>query len=713
MNKSNALHYLFQFVLMIVVAIVIVFFMPREQTFSYNYTVGKPWKYGQIIATYDFPIYKSDNVIRAQRDSVKHLFQPYYNMDTTMYTVQVRNMVNDYKAGKMGKVPPEYITYLARSLKEIYRTGIIDNEEYSVLLDSGVTDIRVVSGTTALVRPVKSLYTTRSAYIHIFMADTVHFRHELLSQCNINNYLNINMDEDKQKSREIMQDLLASVSPASGLVQSGQKIIDRGDIVTRQTESILESMKKEGVKRHDNADKERMLMIGQFMFVIMLLLVFAYFLKTFRPDYLHSRSCMMLLYFLMAAFPIATSLIESQSGQSAYLIPYAMVPMFVRIFMDTRTAFVTHIITVLMSSMSVNAPFEFVLVQFLSGVVAIFAIKELSSRSQLLRAALLITLSSLVFMLSYDLSEGLTLQTFDPSWYICICINGVLLLFAYPIMYLIEKLFGFTSSVTLIELSNVNTPLLRQMSKVAQGTFNHSMQVANLATEVAAKIGAKVELVRTGAFYHDIGKMKNAAFFTENQSGVNPHDNLSEERSAQIIIQHVPDGIEMAEKHHLPNDIKGFIATHHGRSKTKYFYINYINKHPDEPVNEELFTYPGPNPSTLEQAILMMADSVEAASRSLAVINDDTLRELVNNIVDSQVKEGYLRDCPITFHDIEVAKEQFISSLKTIYHTRISYPELKKPQQPAQGERGASFFGNYKNWNHIRRDRREQRQRRK
>jgi putative nucleotidyltransferase with HDIG domain len=713
MTKNNSLHYLLQIFLMIVAAIIIVFFMPREQTFSYNYTVGKPWKYGQIIATYDFPIYKSDDVIRAQRDSVRRLFQPYYNMDTTMLSTQVQNLEDDYKAGKLGKVPVEYVAYVARSLKNIYQTGIIDNEEYSALLDSGVNDIRAVSGTTALVRPVKSLYTTRSAYIHIFMADTVHFRHELLSQCNINNYLNVNMEEDRQKSREIMQDLMGSVSPASGMVQSGQKIIDRGDIVTAQTESILKSMKKESVKRHDNNDKERMLMLGQFLFVFMLLLVFGYFLKTFRPDYLHSRSSMLLLYFLIALFPITTSLVESHSGTSAYLIPYAMVPMFVRIFMDTRTAFVTHIVTVLMSSMSVHAPFEFVLVQFLSGFVAIYSIKELSSRSQLIRAALLITLSSLLIMFSYDLSQGITPRTLDPSWYICICINGVLLLFAYPIMYLIEKLFGFTSSVTLIELSNVNTPLLRQMSKVAQGTFNHSMQVANLATEVAAKIGAKVELVRTGALYHDIGKMKNAAFFTENQSGVNPHDSLSEERSAQIIIQHVPDGLEMAEKHHLPNDIKGFIATHHGRSKTKYFYINYINKHPDEPVNEELFTYPGPNPSTLEQAILMMADSVEAASRSLKVINDDTLRELVNNIIDSQVKEGYFRDCPITFHDIEVAKEQFISSLKTIYHTRISYPELKKPQQPAQDDRGPTFFGGYKNWNHIRRDRREQRQRRK
>ena len=359
-----------------------------------------------------------------------------------------------------------------------------------------------------------------------------------------------------------------------------------------------------------------------------------------------------------------------------------------------------------------HAPYEFVVVQFIAGAVAVFSVKELSSRSQLLQAALQVTIVTVVFMLGYDLSQGLTLTTFDPSWYICIFINGILLLFAYPMMYIIERMFGFTSSVTLIELSNVNMPLLRQMSKEAQGTFQHSMQVANLATEVAGKIGAKVELVRTGALYHDIGKMKNPAFFTENQKGVNPHDSLPEERSAQIIIQHVTDGLEMAEKHHLPAVLRGFIATHHGKSKTKYFYIKYLNGHPDEAINEDAFTYPGPNPSTLEQAILMMADSVEAASRSLQTITDETLRTLVNNIIDTQMAEGYFKNCPLTFHDIEVAKEQFISSLKTVYHTRIQYPTLNQPSEKTKEERtkGNSFFGNYKNWNHSHRDRRNQKQ---
>lgn len=708
MSKKVFLRLFFHVTLLIVSTVLIVIFLPREQTYTYDYTVGKPWKYGQIIADFDFPIYKSEKTIQVERDSVHKLFEPYYSIEENEGERQVRNFTNDYDAGKMGKVPPSYVKYVVDCLRDVYEKGIIESEDYSALLDSGVINIRVVVGTTSQLRSVKELYTTRSAYMHILLGDSVNFRHDVLTQCNVNNYLSTNLVMNKIKSRGAYLDLLSSISYASGMVQSGQKIIDRGEIVSPRSISILESMKKESIKRHSDNGKERLILLGQLVDVMMILLMFVLYLKLFRLDYLNSPRSLFFLYFLIVIFPVTTSLVQYNTSQSVYLIPYAMVPIFVRVFMDARTSFIAHIVNILLCSLSIHAPYEFVLIQFLAGSVAVFSVKELSSRSQIFRSALQVTFATLLFMLAYDLSQGLTFKNFDPSWYICICINGVLLLFAYPIMYVIERLFGFTSSVTLIELSNVNMPLLREMSKVARGTFNHSMQVANLATEVAGKVGAKVELVRTGALYHDIGKIKNPAFFTENQSGVNPHDSLTEERSAQIIIQHVPDGLEMAEKYNLPPVLRGFIATHHGRSKTKYFYINYVNKHPNEPVNDELFTYPGPNPTSLEQAILMMSDSVEAASRSLEVINDDTLRNLVNDIVDSQVNEGYFRDCPITFHDIEVAKKQFISSLKTMYHTRISYPTLDKPVV-TKGEKQNSFFGNYKNWNHTRRDHRKPR----
>ena len=254
-----------------------------------------------------------------------------------------------------------------------------------------------------------------------------------------------------------------------------------------------------------------------------------------------------------------------------------------------------------------------------------------------------------------------------------------MLLFTYPLLFLVEKTFGFTSNVTLVELSNINNSLLRRMSETVPGTFQHSMQVANLAAEAANRIGAKSQLVRTGALYHDIGKMENPVFFTENQSGgVNPHKNLGYEQSAQVVISHVTDGLKLAEKNNLPKVIKDFITTHHGRGKTKYFYISWKNEHPGEDPNEEAFTYPGPNPFTKEQAILMMADSVEAASRSLPEYTEESISNLVDKIIDSQVAEGYFKECPITFKDIATVKNVFKEKLKTIYYTRISYPELKK-----------------------------------
>lgn len=673
----------------------IVFFMPHEQSYSYDYTVGKPWRYGQIIANYDFPIYKTEEAVALERDSIRHLYEPYFVLEDVAAEAQIRHLKSDFKDGNITGVPQNYINHIVRCLEKVYDKGIIDNEKFTSLLDSGVTNIRIVSGSVSRVTPLKELFTTRSAYLYIFTTDSANYKQELMQKCDISKYLRPNLSVDVEKSKTEMNDLLSQVLWSSGMVQSGQKIIDRGEIVQPETASILESMKVESLKRRTIDRKDMFILLGQSVFVLLVFLSIIYYLKIRRRDYLESSRYVVFIYFLITLFSVATSLIEYKTTASAYLIPYAMVPLFVSVFLDGRTAFVTHIATVLLCSLSVHAPFEFVLVQVLAGVVAIYSIKVLDSRSQVFRAALFITIGAALFMLGFDLSQGITPEKLDPAWYIYLVIGGILLLFAYPIMYIFEKLFGFTSSVTLIELSNVNTPLLRQLSKVAQGTFNHSMQVANLATEVAAKIGGKVELVRTGALYHDIGKIKNAAFFTENQSGVNPHDSLSEERSAQVIINHIHDGIELAEKYHLPTDLKKFIATHHGCSKTRYFYINYINKHPGENVNDALFTYPGPNPTTKEQAILMMADSVEAASRSLKIINEDTLRELVNKIIDGQTAEGLFKNSPITFHDIEDAKEQFVTSLKVIYHTRISYPEIG---QSTKNNHGSSIFGGYRNW---------------
>ncbi|MBQ8502334.1 MAG: HDIG domain-containing protein, partial [Bacteroides sp.] len=440
-----------------------------------------------------------------------------------------------------------------------------------------------------------------------------------------------------------------------------------------------ESLRKESIQRSESIGQKRLMLVGQIFYVAIFILCFMLYLELFRKDYYEKRGSLSILFAVIILYCVVTALMVSHNFYNVYILPYAMLPIVIRIFLDSRTAFLTHTITILICSICLRYPHEFILTQLAAGMVAIYSLRELSQRSQLFRTTVLVTLTYATVYCAFELITENDLSKMNGSMYIYFCINGVLLLFVYPLLFLLEKAFGFTSNVTLVELSNINTPLLRRMSETVPGTFQHSMQVANLAAEAANRIDAKSQLVRTGALYHDIGKMENPVFFTENQlGGVNPHKNLSYEQSAQVVIGHVTDGLKLAEKHNLPKVIKDFIATHHGRGKTKYFYISWINEHPGEQVNDELFTYPGPNPFTKEQAILMMADAVEAASRSLAEYTEESIGSLVEKIIDSQVADGFFKECPITFKDIAIVKSVFKEKLKMIYHTRISYPELKK-----------------------------------
>jgi putative nucleotidyltransferase with HDIG domain len=384
------------------------------------------------------------------------------------------------------------------------------------------------------------------------------------------------------------------------------------------------------------------------------------------------------LFLLIIFFPVLSSIIVEQNLTSIYILPYAMIPIIIRIFLDSRTAFMAHVAIILICSITLQYPYEFILLQLLTGMAAIFSLRELSQRSQLFRTAFIVFACYALLYFAFELILEDDLTKLNTRMYIYFGINGVMLLFAYPLLFALEKIFGFTSNVTLVELSNINNSLLREMSEIAPGTFQHSLQMANLAAEAANRIGAKSQLVRTGALYHDIGKMVNPAFFTENQSGVNPHKSLSYEQSAQVIISHVTEGLKLAEKHNLPKVIKDFINTHHGHGLTKYFYISYQNEHPNEEVDTEMFRYPGIDPFTKEQAILMMADSVEAASRSLPEYTEESIGSLVDKIIDTQVADGFFKECPITFKDIAMVKALFKEKLKTMYHTRITYPELKK-----------------------------------
>lgn len=690
--------------LMVLSAVLIVAFFPRQASTSYDYTIGKPWKYGQIITEYGFPIYKSDRAIRTELDSAFKTFQPYFRFNANVGNSELENFRKAYPKDNNAVVPAKYVDYVEQMLEKVYSAGIMDSRDNASILDSSYTAVRIEQGTNAVVRPIKNVFTVRSAYVYIMtMADSSQFDRNVLARCNLNEFLSENLTVDKVKNTEQRQDIQMSVSYASGMVQGGEKVIDRGDIVTPRIASIIESMKRESIKRQQDKTDDGFMFAGQFLLILLVLVTYNLYLFIYCRKYFVSFRSYALLNLMMVVFPVIVSIVGRHYPISVYMVPIVTVAIFVSVFMEARLAFITYFVTVVLATLSLHDGFVYMLVQMFAGVVAILSLKELTSRSQIIRTAFVVTALTLVFMFALDLSAGHTFKMLDPSWYTCEAINGVFLLFTYPFVFILERLFGFTSAVTLIELSNVNNPLMRELSKEAQGTFNHSMQVANLASEVAAKIDADVLLVRTGALYHDIGKIKNPAYFTENQSGTNPHDSLPCERSAQIIIQHVADGLELAEKYHLPRVIREFISTHHGTSKAGYFYVKYRNEHPDEVVDEKMFSYPGPNPFTKEQAILMMTDSVEAASKSLKNFDEETLRKLVDGIVDTKMKEGYFTNCPITFSDISIAKETFVQSLKIIYHTRISYPTLnegKKPDGLSDRNRGNGFFGRRRNFYH-------------
>ena len=659
--------------LIVATVAIIVWLMPRSTHNTYKIEKGKPWSYADLKAPFDFPIYKSDEAVKAERDSLMKEYEPYYLYDNDIVVKQLRQFAKDYSDGIPG-LSNDYISIIANRLRALYTQGIMNSSEYAKLSKDTSQVIRIVDGKNAINMQITKVNSVISAYEQIFLDKSLAAHREILMKCSLNDYITPNLIYDKERSEASLNDLHNSIALASGLVQRGQKIVDRGDIVDTKTYNILLSFEKEMQRRAEGNDKISLTIMGQILLVFIIITCFTVYLTLFRKDYFDKMRSTAMLYALIIIFVIMASMMVKHNIMHVYILPFAMVPIFIRVFMDSRTAFMTHAMMVLICASFL----EFIAVELVAGLVAIFSLRELSSRSQLFWTAVFVTIAATLTNLSLDWIRNNDLTKISYSEYNYIAINGMLLFCSYPLLYLIEKAFGFTSNITLIELSDMNKELLRKMSEVAPGTFQHSIQVGNLAAEIANKIGGKSQLVRTGALYHDIGKIANSIYFTENQSGVNPHEKMRSIDSAQMIISHVTEGVKLAEKYNLPDVIKEFITTHHGQGKTKYFYIQYKNNHPNEEIDDLLFTYPGPNPFTKEQAILMMADTVEAASRSLPDYTEKTIRELVNKLIDAQVAEGYFKECPITFRDIAYAKTVLIEKLKTIYHTRISYPDLKK-----------------------------------
>lgn len=660
-------------ILSVVSALLTVYFMPAHRQEKYTFTVGKPWTYDVLIAPFNFSIQKSDEVWQAEADSVKASFAPYFSRNASVSETALAEFDRFYKDSLSKVVWEESYQALRRRLEKVYRDGIISTSDEEVL--SGKRLFRVYEGNTSSFVQTSSVRSVRDAYRLVTDAEMYVYDRYTLLQHNLEQYIQPNLVYDESRSEADLTSQLNEISHYRGMVVEGQKIIDQGEIVDEQKSNIINSYLNIVNEKNQSKRFEMLTWAGRGLFVLLCFLVLFIYLSLYRIDDIENRSILWFLFGSISLFTVSMGLYCQYSSWSIFLFPCSMLAIMLRIFLDSRTAFTGYMAFVLSTSLIVSMPYEYVLLQFLAGLTGIYSLKELSQRSQILRTCLLIFISYSLVWTAFQMTQLENIRDIDPLIFLYFAINCIVILLVYPLLFVIEKLFGFTSNVTLIELSNINNPLLRELAEKAPGTFQHSMQVSTLASEAATRIKASPQLVRTAALYHDIGKMDNAPFFTENQNGVNPHDKLTPQESARIITGHVEKGLELADKYGLPESIRGFIASHHGKGVARYFYIKYNQEHPDQVPDPRDFSYPGPNPYSKETAVVMMADAVEAASRSLKEYTEESIGELVDKIIDTQVQEGYFQDCPISWQDIKRVKETFKEKLRTMYHTRISYPE--------------------------------------
>lgn len=666
--------------LFVTAILILTYIFPRQSSFKYTFSEGRPWQYGLLTAPYDFPIYKPADILKAEQDSILEFYEPYFEVNEDVEINSLANFDADVNLNtRLSELSPEYKLYIRKSLSEIYKTGIMRSDDYDRIKKSKTGALRLRKGNIAESRDIESFYTIRSAYEKVLNETPEGIYDSVLKSANINEYISENIIYDAAFSEKARLEFIQQVDISRGMVQQGQRIIDQGEIVDSRTFNILSSLKQVSEERSGGANKSTWKLVGQFVLILFMLSSFYMYLLYFRPHEWRNRMHVIFMLLLIVLFVGLTALTIHLDLYNVYIIPFTIVTILIRTFIDSRTALFASIITIILSSLMVPFPFEFIVLQISATMVSIFMLKELSERSQLIRSSFFILFTySFVYLGFVMYQEG---NVTEGNWVMLIyfLINFILIMFSYSLIYLVEKSFGFISGVTLVELSNINKPLLKELSEKTPGTFQHSLQVSNLAVAAAVKLGANASLIRTGALYHDIGKMVNPAFFTENQApGMNPHAGLPFDESARIIINHVKDGVKIAQKNNIPQQIIDFIETHHGTSMPKYFYNSWKNANPGKEANEANFRYPGPNPFTKEGAIMMMADSVEAASRSLPLYNEETIRQLVDKIIDSQLSEGYFKSAPITFRDVQTVKDVFVDKLMTIYHTRIAYPELVK-----------------------------------
>ena len=664
--------------LFVSLVVIIVLLFPKDNKFKYQYEIGKPWSYELITASFDFPIYKTDEQLEADRKELLSTYTPYFIYDEKVADQQLGKWISDWK--NKNQEEPKNTAYVERKFRDIYSKGVVTSGIYEQLLMNKRKNIAIVrDGRKTDLLSTDEIYTPKSAYEELILNKPDYITIQDLNSYNLNLFLVDNLRYDSITSQNVKEDMVKNLSLTSGMVQTGEKIIDRGEIVSPGAYSILNSMKIETQRRNTAFKESGYVIIGELIIVIGLIMLLALYLYLFRLNLFENLNHLIFIALMILFIVSISSLVLKFTSLGIYIVPFTMLPIIIRVFFDSRTALFAHFITILIVSFMVDNPFTFIVLQIMAGMTAVSGLKDLTARSQLTQTAFYIFISySVVYLATELVSEGAINRIyFLPIVYFAI--SSALLLLAYVLIYIFEKIFNLISAITLVELTNINSDLMIKFAENAPGTFQHSLQVSNLATEAAKKIGANSLLVRTGALYHDIGKMLNPEYFIENQvGGDNPLMEMSHEDAAQAIIKHVSDGVTLARKNGLPDQIIGFITTHHGRTKTRFFYNSFINDNPGVTPNDEKFTYPGPLPFSKETAILMMSDAVEARSRTLDEYTEMSISNMVDSMINSQIADGQLKDAPISFKDVETVKKVLADKIKNIYHSRITYPELNK-----------------------------------
>lgn len=659
--------------LMLVCGIIVVsFFFPRTGKFNYEYEQGRPWAYSLITAPFDMPIYMDSLTVASTKDSINARFAPIYVRDSK---IEKSNINQLYDAlDKDVEVSPRLKYAVVECVREVYRKGIVDNRTREGLATGKIPGLRRIVNNVAEQLPTDGVYSEREAYVYLDSMFSEPANHAALSRARLSDKLMPNIIYDSIGSRRVLEQLYKKALAPVGVIQKGERIIDRGEKVTPQLYTVLQTYEQMLNERNKVGQGDHYPVVGQILLVAILFTGFFAYVYYFRPrTYIDFRKMFFLLLFV-TVFTAGALVVKDTSANAIYLIPFATVPIILSTFIDSRTGFMANVLVVLVCALALPSPLEFIVLQVMAGIVAIVSVRSLVCRSQLVSCAFYVFATYCLVYIGMTILVNGSVMSVSKQMFMNFGLNGLILSFNYVLVFVLEKLFGFITPVSLVELSDVNNPELRELSEKCPGTFQHSLQVSNLAAEVAHSIGANVQLVRAGALYHDIGKISNPAFFTENQRGVNPHDSLTPDHSARIVLRHVTEGVQRAEKAKLPAVIKDFILQHHGKGKAKFFYMKACEAAGGaENVDDSIYTYPGPNPNTRETTILMIADATEAAAKSLQEHSDEAIRTLVERIIDSQRADGLYVDSPLTFREMEIVKKTIVERLCMTYHTRVSY----------------------------------------